>query len=189
MRTLPGYVLLLLSLSAITACQSLGLGKTLSLNNPGFEEGEGSAPTNIPGWLLNQHAGKMGVSAYEIVIDSGAGPGNNRSLRVTRVLDEVYGWVHQKVSVGPDAAGKALHFSALLKAGNVGPEGWLLVVNMNSTAGIIQQFRSQPITGTSDWRRTDLTATIPPGTVKVDVGFLLLDAGTGWADDASLSIE
>jgi len=172
---------------SLAGCQSIGSGRSLSLRNPGFEEP--AALSKIPGWLQSQHVGAPGEIAYEMAMDSGATPESKQSLRVTRLINQIYGLVDQKVSVLPEDAGKILNFSALLKTQNVGPEGWLLVVNMNSAFSIIEQAKSLPVTGTSDWHRVSLRTLIPSGTVNVSAGFLLLDAGSGWADDATLLVE
>jgi hypothetical protein len=186
MKNISTAILLLLALT-LFGCQTLAPGKTMPLKNPGFEEAANASP--IPGWELSEHGGQWKGKAYEMAIDANAGSGSGRALRVTRLQDEVYGWVHQKVPVLPEVAGKKLTFSASMKTGNVGAEGWLLIVNMNGRGSIIQQFRSKPITDTREWRKADVTAVIPAGTSAVDVGFILLDAGTGWGDDAMLSIE
>jgi hypothetical protein len=162
-------------------------GRPLPLNNPGFEEQ--ATAENIPGWEIEQHVGPPGEVAYDVTMDSaGASFGSSQSLRLTRLTKQAYALVHQTVPVPSDAAGKQLTFSARLKTRDVGPDGWLMTVTMNSADGRIGGVMSKPLTGTSGWQRVDLAVTVRPGTRSVDVGFLLLDSGTGWADDASLTL-
>ena len=162
------------------------VGRQLPLNNPGFEEQ--AAAESIPGWVIEEHVGPPGEVAYEVTMDSGASFGSSQSLRLTRLTKQVYALVHQTVPVPSDAAGKQLTFSARLKTRDVGPDGWVMMVAMNGAQGCMGRVMSKPLTGTSGWQRVDLAVTIRPGTRSVDVGFLLLDSGTGWADDASLTL-
>ena len=110
-------------------------------------------------------------------------------LRVTRIRPQVYAFVFQEVQIPAEHFGKTLVFSASLKADGVGPEGWMLLVNTNSLAGGFNQARSIPVVGSTGWQKIVLRTPIPPGTKSVSAGFMLLDAGTGWADDATLSVE
>jgi hypothetical protein len=159
---------------------------SLSISNPGFEKT--SEDSSIPGWELSQHIGKWDTP-YEMTIDKAAGPGGSPALRVTRLHEEVYGSVRQTVPIAPGMAGRKLKFSASMKSRDVGAEGWLLVITFTSHGRILRQFKSPPVTGTTDWHSVDIVGTIPNGTSMVDIGFLLLDGGTGWADNARLSIE
>ena len=43
-----------------------------------------------------------------------------------------------------------------------------------------------PMTGDTDWTEIAITKEAPAGTTAIEVGFLLLDGGTGWADDVHL---
>ncbi len=179
--------ILSLTLAFVTGCQSISPSTLIPLKNSGFEGA--SVNKNIPSWENEEHGGKWQGGAYEMIIDSNAGPKGGPALRVIQLHKEVYGYVHQKVSIGPDAAGKSFNFSARLKSDNVGPQGWMLVVNLNSAGGILEQFRSPPTVGTTGWDTAKVIAAIPKGTAYIDVGFLLLDSGTGWATEPSLSIK
>ena len=181
------YAIPVLLLCALTGCQSTSPATSLPLQNSGFEGA--SINKKIPGWSTEEHAGQLNGRAYEMIIDSTAGPGGGTALRVTQLHKEIYGLVHQKVPVGAVAAGKTFNFSALVKSDNVGPKGWALVVNLNSTNGILEQVQSLPIVGTTGWHKLEATGPIPKGTAFLDVGFLHRDSGTGWATEPSLSIN
>ena len=175
------------SLLLLSGCQTLPAGQPLPLKNPGFEER--AAEGNIPGWEIEQHVGPPEEVAYEVTMDAaGASFGSSQSLRLTRLTKQVYAVVHQTVPVPSDAAGKQLTFSAQLKTRDVGPDGWLMTLTMNGADGPMGRVMAKPLTGTSGWQKVDLAVTVRPGTRSVAVGFLLLDSGTGWADDASLTL-
>lgn len=181
------YVLSVLLLCALIGCQSTSPATSLPLQNSGFEGA--SINKKIPGWSNEEHAGPWRGDAYEMIIDPIAGPGGGPALRVTQLHTEEYGFVHQKVPVGADAAGKTFVFSALVRTDKVGPKGWALVVNLNSTNGILEQVKSLPIVGTTGWHKVEAIGPIPKGTAFLDVGFLHRDSGTGWATEPSLSIN
>jgi hypothetical protein len=181
------YSLLAFAFFFVTGCQSMSPATAIPLKNSSFE---GAAMNkNIPDWDNEEHAGKWNGNAYEMTIDSGAGPEGGHALRVTQLHKEVYGFVHQKVPVGADVTGKTLLFSAMVRSNTVGANGWMLVVNMKSTSGILGQFKTMPVIGTTDWHKVEATAIIPKGTAFVDFGFLLRDSGTGWAANPTLSIK
>lgn len=183
-RLLASAVLLLV----LNGCASVPKGNPLALSNPDFEEAP-SAVSPIPGWELEQHAGRPGERAYTMVLDSTNFRSGAQSLRVTRLLDQVYGLVHQKIRVSGETTGKRLAFSAWLKTEAVGTEGWMLVVNMNAGGSILRQSRSAPVIGSTDWHLENLVIDVPAGTTEIDLGFILLDSGTGWADQATARIE
>jgi len=143
----------------------------------------------MPGWEYEEHAGKWRGQAYEVASDSDGGPGNSSALRVTRIHEEVYSFVHQKIRIRPEDAGKKMHFSAMLRTDKVGPTGWKLAVNMVTGGNILGQFLSVPVSGTSEWSPAFATGVIPKGTTDIDIGFLHMDSGTGWAADPALVIE
>ena len=181
------YALLAFTLFSVAGCQSINTANRLPLKNSGFEGA--SINKNVPDWDNEEHGGQWRGNAYEMIIDANAAPEGGNALRVTQLHKEEYGLVHQKVPVGVDAAGKTLQVSALVRSDNIGPKGWVLVVNLNSVSGILDQFGTTPVVGTTDWHKVEATATIPKGTAFVDFGFLLLDSGTGWATKPALSIR
>lgn len=184
MQKLIRYATCLL-LVALAACQSVTSETSMPIRNAGFD---GPVVDQIlQGWEYEEHAGPWHGHAFEVATD--AGPGTGRALRVTQLHTEVYSFVHQKIRVRPEDAGKRIRFSAMLKTDQVGPLGWKLAVNMLKGGDILEQFLSTPVSGTTAWRQTTATGTIPLGTTNIDIGFLHLDAGAGWAADPLLVIE
>lgn len=177
-----------LLLLALAGCQSWKSEVLMPFQNPGFE-GAGVDGLILPGWEYQEHAGPWHGRAFEVASDSGVGPGNRSALRVTRIHEEVYSFVHQKFRIRPEDAGKKMRFSAMLKTDKVGPTGWKLVVNMVNGSTNLGQFLSMPVTGTSGWSSAVVTGVIPMGATDIDVGFLHMDAGIGWAAAPVLVIE
>ena len=186
MRKLIQYGALLLVFT-LAGCQSVESGTPMPIRNAGFE-GVINNQT-LPGWSYEEHAGKWRGQAFEVASNSSAGPGGSRALRMTRLQEEDYAMVHQKVRVRPEDAGKTMRFSAMMRTDSVGPKGWKLVVTLVNGGIFLDQVRSTPVSGTSEWSRSSVTAVIPVGTTDLDVGFLHQDSGTGWASDPMLVIE
>lgn len=195
MQKLIRYAACLL-LVALAACQSVTSDTPMPIRNAGFE---GPVVNQIlPGWEYEEHAGPWGGRAYEVAIDAGRGPGNRDALRITQIHEEHYSFLHQKIRVRPEDAGKRIRFSASLKTNGVGPKGWKLIVRMIggsgvvamvSSSGILDAFESTPVVGTTDWNNAFVTGVIPLGTTDIDVGFSLADSGAGWAADPLLVME
>ena len=158
------------------------------IRNPGFEKGVGAQ--KFLGWDYEEHAGKWPGRAFDVTSEASAGPRNSPTLKVTRIHEEVYSLVHQKIRVHQEDSGKKIRFSAMLKTDKVGPEGWKLTVNMLGSGGsILAQSLLKPLIGTTEWSNSFVTAVIPAGTTDVDIGFLLMDSGTGWASQPTFVIE
>lgn len=177
----------ILLLYALSGCQSWQPDVSMPIRNPGFE---GVVVDQIvPGWEYEEHAGPWPGRAFLVANVSGGGPGNTGALRVTRIHNEVYSFVHQKIRIRQDDVGKKMHFSAMLKTDNVGPHGWKLVVNMVTSGNILVQYLSVPVSGTTNWSLATVSGVIPKGTSEIDIGFLHMDSGVGWAADPVLVIE
>lgn len=158
-----------------TACPS-----ELPLQNPGFEE-----PVDLQnGWTLSQHAGK---AAYKTRIDEEVFIEGKRSLSMERTAEQVYGIASQIVPT-QGHAGETMKLSAMLRTEKVGPGGWMLVVNFLTKAGsIIEQARSEAVSGDTDWKLVTVERAIPKDAYTLSVGIMLLDGGTGWVDDVKLT--
>ena len=167
------------SIFGYALCAALALGthtamaQAVPIVNAGFEE-------SIKSWETSQHAGEI---AYEFAFDSTTAPEGKRSYRVTRTKRQVYGSVNQRVSVpGP---GK-YQLSALLRTKEVTGRGWALYATAYANNGIIDIYRSEPLTGTQDWGRVTLSFDAPEGTSSMVIGASLRGDGTGWLDDVKL---
>jgi hypothetical protein len=154
----------------------------VALINPGFEA---PAERRPKGWILTQHAG---AKAYKMEHDSDIRSEGKQSFRVTRFTEQVFGSVAQFVNLPKGHKIKALELSAMLRSDGTEEGGWKLVANVNGSLGILEQYNSEPLVGTQDWRRVTVKVPITPDTTDVKVGAVLYGAGTGWVDDVSLKV-
>ena len=160
--------------------------QTIKLANPGFEQAPKPGDA-IPGWRPHQHAGDP---SYEFALDDKVFAKGKSAFRITRLLEQDYGALDQTLP-GRDLIGKEIEFSALVKTRDVGKRGFVLCINIIDAGGDVrEQLRSNPRTvGTIDtWTRLTARAKVPSGTRSVELGFLLIDGGTVWVDEASAKI-
>lgn len=155
----------------------------IKLVNPSFE-----APANgarAPGWTPSQHTGPD--RNYEWAVDSETATDGKASYRIKRLSPQVFGMINQGVIVA-EHAGKTLEFSAEMKGQDIGPDGWVLVVNVENRNAILEQVRSTPVTGKQDWKRSVVRFKLPADAYELKLGVMLLDSGTGWVDDVKLRV-
>ena len=168
------------TLAATMLLSSHALATEFPLNNADFEaEMRG---TRIPGWARIQHAG---VGAYAVDRDAQTFAHGKHSIRMRRTEQQAYGLIMQQLKT-PDVAGKQVEFSAALKTEEVGKLGWVMVITFKQYSNILGQYRAEPMVGDTDWTEVVLSKKAPAGTTNVEVGFMLLDGGIGWADHVRL---
>jgi hypothetical protein len=93
----------------------------------------------------------------------------------------------QQVQSG-ELAGKPVELNASMKTSGVGEKGWVMLMTFKHYNNAIEQFRSEPMIGDTDWSKVQLRKQAPANTTAIEVGFILLDGGTGWADGVQLQI-
>lgn len=160
--------------------------QSIKLANPGFEQKPAAGET-IPSWRSHQHAGDP---AYEFALDSAITAKGKMSFRLKRLHKQDYGALDQIIPART-LIGKEVEFSALIRTQDIGKRGFVLCINViDATGGIREQFRSKPrLTGTIDeWTPVSVRAKVSSGSREIEVGFLLIDGGTVWADEAALKI-
>ena len=150
---------------------------SIAVANAGFEEP--GTPNRIPGWTLSQHAG---VQAYEMTQDATAPFAGGASFRIRRTQPQIYGLIFQEVPVEA-YAGKTLELSAMAKTADVGPQGWVLYIDVPGG-----RETAAPQTGTTDWHDVRVRVKVPDGARQVSIGAMLLDGGTAWLDDVKLNV-
>ena len=152
----------------------------IPLKNAGFEQA--IVGTRIPGWSRTQHAG---VGAYVVSTDPIDPALGEHSISMRRTTEQAYGLIMQRVE-SKELAGKPVAFTAKLKTADVGKRGWVMVMTFRDHENILDQVRAAPMTGDTPWKEVELKSIAPARTNMVEVGFLLLDGGTGWADHVRL---
>lgn len=168
---------------AVVVCLLLGssvMATEIPLKNADFELP--MAGLRIPGWSRTQHAG---VRAYVVERDAERFAHGKHSIRMRRTTEQAYGMISQVVQA-TDLAGKPIELTAKLKTAEVGQKGWVLQMTFLRYSAIIDQVRALPVTGDTGWTEVAITKDAPAGTTAIEIGFLLMDGGTGWADDVHL---
>jgi hypothetical protein len=163
--------------------------QSLPLKNGDFQQRmiDGS----LPGWRLEQHAGDP---AYEMKVVSDEMEPSNSFFCIRQTKTEAYGLIGQEVSSASFPPGKEIELLARMKTKAVGPDGWLLTLDMigrihrSLPASILKQVRSSPLSGDRDWQTVSVRTVIPDGTTLIGVSAMLLDAGTGCIDDVRVRL-
>ncbi len=173
----------MLKLSILVAALLLAghaIAAEIPLKNADFEQP--IAGNRIPGWSRTQHAG---VGAYVVTTDAVDFAHGKHSISMRRTTMQVYGQIMQRVE-DKTLGGQQIELSAMLKTAEVGKLGWVMVMTFKHFDNILDQIRAAPMTADSDWIEVVLKKTAPANTNTIEVGFLLLDGGTGWADHVRL---
>ena len=157
-----------------------GMAADLPLKNAGFEEP--MVGKRVPGWSRTQHAG---VRAYDVATDSSEAADGKHSISMRRTTEQAWGMIMQRVE-GKDLAGKPVELSAKLKSQDVGKLGWVMVMTFKNHSDTLDQIRATPVTGDTKWTEVVVKGVAPANTNAIDVGFMLLDGGTGWVDHVRL---
>jgi hypothetical protein len=168
---------------AVAAQTSTEAPVEIKLLNASFEE-PASGP-RAPGWVPSQHWGP--TRNYEWSVDTSSATDGKASYKIKRTSPQAFGMIKQGINV-QQYAGKTLEFSAMLKTEAVGPEGWLLVVDVENRNATLEHLRSEPVTGNKGWKRHSVRFKLPPDAFELKLGIMLLDEGTGWVDDTRLRI-
>ncbi len=156
------------------------LATEIPLNNADFEKPIVGA--RIPGWSRTQHAG---VGAYVVTTDTKDAGHGKSSISMHRTTEQVYGLIMQRVE-SKDLGGKEIEMSAMMKTFEVGELGWVMVMTFKDHGNILDQVRAEPVVGDTAWKEVVLKKIAPASTNLIELGFLLMDEGTGWADHVRL---
>ncbi len=156
----------------------------VAIANPGFEAPGGDKQNPIAGWMLSQHAGPI---SYESKIDTRVRAQGKASFRITRIQDQIYGSISQKVTIAPAAVDRTVELSAQMRTVGVDKRGWVLMMTVMAPSGN-DQVRSEPLLGKHEFTRVKVSAKLPAGTRELDIGALLMGGGSAWLDDVHLRI-
>jgi hypothetical protein len=122
------------------------------------------------------------------VIDTAIKFEGKSSFRITRSEEQAFGLVGQGVNIPAGIRSKKVELSATLKSKDTTEDGWLLFANTNSRLGILEQYRSDALVGTHDWRRVSVIIPLSNEVSDIKFGAMLLGGGVGWVDDVRLRI-
>ncbi|MBK9955049.1 MAG: hypothetical protein IPP18_07885 [Rhodocyclaceae bacterium] len=168
---------------------TMASAQNLPLKNGDFQQPmiDGS----LPGWRLEQHAGDP---AYEMkVVPDESEPGNS-IFCIRRTKNEAYGLIGQEMPLTNIPTGKEVELLARMKTKAVGPDGWVLMLDMigkvhrTLPTSILRQVRSSPLSGDRDWQTVSVRTVIPDSTTLIGISATLLDAGTGCIDNVRVRL-
>lgn len=88
------------------------------------------------------------------------------------------------------ARGKKVRLSTWIKTDNVaGRAGAWWQSERATGAGVYKGMESQPIKGTTDWTKYELTVDVPSNAVETSFGFTVVGEGAAWFDDIEIEID
>jgi rhodanese-related sulfurtransferase len=124
--------------------------------------------------------------------DSLAGGGKS-SGRVSCAPDSAargFAGFTQRIAVG-DLRGRRLTLSALVRSERVERMAFLWIAAEDSTGRMIPLSRpdSGPVSGSTEWRRVQVSGEVPPAAARLMVGLSLAASGRVWIDDVQLVAE
>ena len=176
---------LIFALYAIASTASAAKVIEATIVNPGFEAQGADKQSAIPGWAVSQHVGPI---SYESKIDTRVHAQGKASFRMTRIQDQAYGLISQKVPIAPATVDRTVELSAQMRTSGVDKDGWMLMLTVMAPSGN-EQVRSTPLLGKHEFTRVKVSAKLPAGTRELDIGALLLGGGSAWLDDVHLRIS
>ncbi|HEY4212806.1 MAG TPA: hypothetical protein VGM84_15090 [Steroidobacteraceae bacterium] len=144
---------------------------TLAVVPPGWGV-SGSAPTDYE-FAVDTTTAASGKASASIAAKAGARKGGFGTLMQTIAADNYRGsrW-RLSGYLRTDAASRALMWMRV-----DGPDGKVLAFD---------NMESRPVTGTTAWSRYDVVLDVPPESVDIAFGFLLISSGKVWGDDFKL---
>ena len=168
-----------------TPAIAAGAGTPVALVNPSFEV---DAQGRFTGWKAHEH---MRGNSYTFVADTSRPRSGPTSLRIRRHGDEFYGLMNQKIKVQPEWFNKTVRLAGYLRTDGATGTGGALVMQARGGGDEIMahdHMDDRRVTGTQDWKRYTVDMKVPPHAYWLQVGVMLQDDGTMWADDLSLTV-
>jgi hypothetical protein len=167
---------------------ALGAGmvcaQNIPIKNAGFEETDTRGWAT--GWTTQQHGG---IPAYRYLVDREKPFAGKASVKLERYAEQVYGAITQHIDARP-YVGKRVAFAGQVRVHDVGALGGGLYIRIDGPSSHILgfDFSSARTVGTHDWKPVRVVVEIPAGAHLIDLGVMLEDAGTVWADALTLSV-
>ena len=162
----------------------------VALANPGFESREPGKQGAPNGWWKLQHAGP---ESYVFELDPVDAHGGERSLRIVNTGPEPFGTILQTVPAAPHR-GQTLRLAAWIrtdgaKGNRYGAGAGLILHAMRAGYPIGRaSMRKDAVSGTTDWKRYELTLKVPNDADAIEIGLTLYGQGMAWLDDVELVV-
>lgn len=182
-----GLATLLVACSGGTTLQEpvLPAGQPIALKNPSFNA---DAQGRLADWASVEHnAG----NSYTFVVDAQDAHSAPSSARIRRDGPEIFGLLEQTMRVQPAWFGKTVRLSGYLKTAGASGGGGGLVLQARDSGGLAlvhDHMDDRKVKGDQGWKRYTAQVKIPAGAWAIQVGVMLEDGGTLWADDLVLEL-
>jgi hypothetical protein len=165
-------------------------GAGVPLVNPSFESSKRGIGGGPEGWVAIQHAGPL---SYTFNPDSSVRRGGAASVRIDNVGPEPFGAIFQQI---PALAlrGRSLRLVGWIKtrdvSGSATGGGAVLMLQAMKGGAVIayDHMRDNPLKGTTDWTRREITLAIPAAAEQIELGAMLHGPGSLWLDDVEIEI-
>jgi hypothetical protein len=135
-----------------------------------------------PGWTIAGTA----PADYDVSVDNSTAPNGKRSALIIAkpgAKSDGFGTLMQVVAAD-DYRGARLKLSGYLRTESVNrAQMWMRVDGANGKAVAFDNMDSRPVTGTTGWMRYDIVLDVPPDSVDIAFGFLLISRGKVWGND------
>jgi len=147
----------------------------------------GAGPTRAqvpPGWLV---AGSS-PQDYTFSLDSTTPPNGRSALIASNSAAGLHGFgtLMQQISA-ENYRGQQVRLSGYLKTeAATRAQMWMRVDGPDHKVLSFDNMDNRPVTGTTGWTRYEVVLNVPPDSVKIAFGFLLIQAGKVWGDDFKL---
>ncbi len=172
--------------SPASAAPAATPGRTVvPLKNPSFEP---DATGRMVGWSRTEHAGGK---SYSFMADPENAHSAPTSARISRYGREIFGALDQRIKADPAWIGKTARLSGYLKTqGATGPGGALTLQITDGSGNTLANnyMDDRRVRGDQGWKPYSVEVKMPPGTFYINVGPMLEEEGTLWADDMVLEI-
>ena len=152
----------------------------LLLPNAGFESG-------LEKWATSPAAD---AKAYEFALDTAVFHSGKQSVRIRSLTGDAGGAVYQVIPIAA-LRGKTLELGGWLKTSNAAGDGAALTLRVFDADGRLLEYNlmyQAPVKGTADWKRYAIPVKVSKNAMDLELGVLLNNKGTVWADDLELNV-
>ena len=182
-----GLATLLVACSGGTTVPEVQLpaGQPIALKNPSFNA---DAQGRFADWASVEH--NVGNS-YSFVADAEDAHSAPSSARIRRHGPEIFGLLEQTMRVQPAWFGKTVRLSGYLKTAGASGGGGSLVLQARDSGGLAlvhDHMDNRKVKGDQGWKLYTAQVKVPTGAWAIQVGVMLEDGGTLWADDLVLEL-
>jgi uncharacterized protein (TIGR02246 family) len=124
---------------------------------------------------------------YSMTVDTAVKHGGNASASIGFYCGDPSGFGSLAQAIAADDfIGKRVRLSGWLRSEKAEEAGlWMRLDGVNRTFGF-DNMLTRPVKGTTDWRKYEVVLDVPPGTVMMVFGTLLVGTGRIWIDDLKL---